>query len=314
MIAPTVPKELRVYARPRMGTLLALTLQGSPSMCDEAARRAFDLAADLDRVMTRFSKSSDLNRVGQAAGRFVPVPAELAGALRLARRLAAMTGGAFDPTVGPLVDVWRRVGAPDAKPPQQSLGLARASVGWRRLDIRERAVRLREPGMALDLDGFGKGWAADRIARALRRFAGLAALVNFGESSIVAVGSSSRGRGWPIVVRGPRGGFAGWFTLANSACSTSATQRWTSGRRGDAAPCFIDPRSGRRLPGIAQVTVVARTAAVAEAASTAMLVLGRPSMESTASRLTVEACWIDREGITTTRGFQLKPITPRELG
>jgi thiamine biosynthesis lipoprotein len=314
MIAASVASALRVHVRPRMGTLLALTLEGPRSVSDRAAQHAFALAADLERMMTRLNESSDLNRVGQAAGWFVPVPAELARALRLARRLAAITGGAFDPTVGPLVDVWRGADGSDARPARARLAVARASVDWRRLDVRERAVRLRERGMALDLDGFGKGWAADRIALGLRRLGGLAALVNFGESSIVAIGGSRPGHGWPVLVRDPRGGFAGAFMLANRACSTSATRRWTSSRPVEAAPCIIDPHSGRQLPGIAQVTVIARTAAIAEAASTAMLVLGRLNMERIASRLRAEACWIDHAGIITTPSFHLKPVPPRNLG
>jgi thiamine biosynthesis lipoprotein len=294
-----------------MGTLLALTLAGPPSMGERAAQHAFDVAAALERMMTRFDSSSDLNRVGQGAGRFVPVPAELARALRLARRLAEITGGAFDPTIGPLADVWRRASESGTTPSREAVIEARGSVDWRRLEVRGCAVRLREPGMALDLDGFGKGWAADRMADALRRVPGLAALVNFGESSIVSVGAPSRRRGWTILVRDLRGGFAGWFALAHRACSTSFTRRPLS--RSAAAGHIVDPRSGRAVSGLAQVTVVARTAAVAEAVSTAFLVLGRPVMDTLAARLKVEACWIDGDGIATTPGFRLKSLTALSL-
>jgi thiamine biosynthesis lipoprotein len=291
-----------------MGTLLALTLGGPPSRRDLAARRAFDLAAALERMMSRFDGASDLNRIVASAGRFVRVPAELARALRAARRLAEATGGAFDPTVGPLATAWRRAAATGAAPPRAVLDAARRAVGWRHLQVGAGAVRLGAPGMALDLDGFAKGWAADRIARALQGFGGLSALVNFGESSLRAVGRPPRPGGWPIVVRDLQGGWAGWFTLPRGGCSTSATAPSRPGRAARLPPAIVDPRSGRRLADRAQVTVVARTAAVAEAASTAMLVAGRSAMGPLAARLRAEACWIDDDGIVTTAGFRLRPM------
>lgn len=303
------PDGFTVQVRPRMGTLLALTLGGPRPARDRAARRAFDLAAALERVMSRFDGASDLNRVVAAAGRSVPVPAELARALRTARRLAEATAGAFDPTVGPLADAWRRAAAAGKAPSAAALDAARRAVGWRRLRVGAGAVRLGAPGMALDLDGFAKGWAADRIARALRRFGRVSALVNFGESSLRAVGRPPGPGGWPIVVRDLHGGYAGWFTLARGGCSTSATGGSRTARVARGTRAIVDPRSGRRVDHRAQVTVVARTAAVAEAASTAMLVAGRSAMGGLAARLRAQACWIDDDGIVATAGFRLRPMT-----
>lgn len=302
--APAVP---RVHVRYRMGTLLALTLEGPTATCDLAAGRGFALAAALERMMTRFDEASDLNRVGRAAGRFVPVPREFARALSLARRLAALTGGAFDPTVGPLVDLWRRAGGASTTPPADTLASTRAVVDWRRLEVRGDRVRLRQPGMALDLDGFGKGWAAERIASLLRRIPDIAGLVNFGESSLATV-TRPRRRGWRILVRQPAGGYAGSFTLTHGGCSTSSARAPAPGHAGAR---HVDPRAGTPVAHRAQVTVIARTAAVAEAASTALLVLGRPAMDRLARRLRVHACWIDGDGIATTPGFHLTPLDRR---
>lgn len=159
--------------------------------------------------------------------------------------------------------------------------------------------------MALDLGGIGKGWAADRIAGALARLQGLSALVNFGESTLVAVGQDWKGKGWPVLLRHPLGGIAGWFTLAEGACSTSGSlgRGWRVGRR--SLGHVIHSRSGRPLSRPAQVTVLARSGAVAEAASTALLVLGRSALGRVGRRLKVEACWIDPAGIVTTERFRL---------
>lgn len=136
----------------------------------------------------------------------------------------------------------------------------------------------------------------------LGRLPGLTALINFGESSLVALGT--RASDPPIILRHPLGGVVGVFELRNRACSTSAVfgRRWgVGGRRSH----VLDPRSCRPLVTAAQVTVIARRAAVAEAVSTALLVLGRPAVGRLARRLRCEVCWVDAHGVVTTPGFPL---------
>src|SRR5262245_66067833 len=129
-----------------MGSLLGLTMRGPADARDRASARAFTVVGDLERMLTRFDAASDLCRVNRAAGRRVRVPVELARALRLARRLARITDGAFDPTAGPLVDLWR--GAPrGARPSQWQVADATRRVGWRGLAITDRHVRLARAGM-----------------------------------------------------------------------------------------------------------------------------------------------------------------------
>src|SRR5262249_61236505 len=109
--------------------------------------------------------------------------------------------------------------ARDRLPSPGALSAARARVGALRLG--RRRVALTRRGASLDLDAFGKGVALDRIARRLGRAGDASALLNFGESSLMAVGRAPRG-GWPVALRDPSGGFPGTFTLSGRACSTSA--------------------------------------------------------------------------------------------
>jgi len=182
---------------------------------------------------------------------------------------------------------------------------ARTLVAWRLIAVNGACVALERPSMSVDLGAVGKGIALDRIAAVLERYRSVSALLNFGESSLLPVGPPP-GQGWRALLRHPLGGFAGEFSLRDHACSTSATfgQSATVGKR--PIGHIIDPRSGQPLRKPAQVSVLARSAAVAEAASTALLVLGRPAMEPLAERLRVDACWIDRSGIYATRGFSMR--------
>ncbi len=294
------------HVRPRMGTFLAVTvLTRRRDVQVRYVRTAFDLVAALERVMSRHDPTSELSRLNRTAGCPGVRSPNLAPILRLARALVKRTGGALDPTVGPLLDLWRRASRRGQPPSRRLLQKTRTCVGWRGIQVKDARVSLACPGMAVDLGGLGKGLTLDRIASALKRYRSVSALLNFGESSLLPVGALFKA-GWPVLLRHPLGGFAGEFKLWNRACSTSRTYGQTATVGGRIIGHIVDPRSGRPVRALAQVTVLARSAAVAEAASTALLVLGRSAMARLAERLKVDVCWIDRSGIHTTRGFPLR--------
>jgi thiamine biosynthesis lipoprotein len=283
-----------------MGTLLALTV---PTTEQRHVAMTFDTARRWERALSRHDPASALRRLARPgstshAGGFV-VSAELARALRIARTLAQRTDGAFDPGVGAALALWREATCAGRAPSARALRAATRHRAWDALEIRGARVELKRSGIELDLGGIGKGLALDRITCRLRRAGCTAAILNFGESSLVAIGH------WRVYLRHPRGGFAGQFDLHDRACSTSGTYGHflSIGRR--RVSHVVDPRTGQPLRALAQVTVISRSAAVAEALSTACLVLGRQSVARIARRFRVEVCWIDRRGFITTPRFPL---------
>jgi thiamine biosynthesis lipoprotein len=304
------PFEAHTEIRPRMGTLLALTVRdrrGQGLTRDAAA--AFAIASRSEQIMSRHDPASQICRLNAAAGQPYSLRiGELAPILRAARRLSRVLEGAFDPTVGPLLHVWQRAARRQRVPSRTRLKAARTLVGPTALYVRGERARLTRRGMALDLGAIGKGLALDRIAKDLvyrRRPSGI---LNFGESSLLAFGRAPAG-GWRVLLRRPGGGFAGEFSLQARACSTSAAFGQSITVAGRRFGHIVDPRSGRLLRRTAQVTVLARSAAVAEAASTALLVLGPQAIPRVARRLQLDVCWIDRAGVHTTRGFRLRRRT-----
>jgi thiamine biosynthesis lipoprotein len=291
-----------------MGTLLAVSVAGRSDERARHVRSAFEIAARCERVMSRHDPDSDISRLNRSAGTGaeIHVP-DLARILRVARGLSRRLEGAFDPTIAPLIEAWGRSARRERAPSPAAVADALARVGARTLRIAGDRVSLLVRGASVDLDGFGKGLALDRIAARLRRTRCAPAILNFGESSLVAVGRPA-GRSWSIALRDPRGGFAGAFVLRDRACSTSSTfgRPLRAGARivGD----IIDPRTGRAVACHAQVTVVARSAAAAEAVSTALIVLGRGAVDSIADRMKAEVCWIDDGGICATPRFGLRRI------
>jgi thiamine biosynthesis lipoprotein len=292
-----------------MGTLLAATLPvGEPDAHARHVEAVFQTAAVCEDVMSRHRPDAGVSRLnahaGDPAGIIAP---DLASVLALARRLSAATDGAFDPTMTPVFEVWRRASARGRVPSARRLREALALVGWTGISIGGSRVSLQRAGMAVDLGGLGKGLALDRIAARLRRDRCGSAMLNFGESSLLAIGRPSGGR-WTVVLRHPAGGFVGEFPLAGRACSTSATFGQTLGTRSRYIGHVLDPRTGWPVRVRAQVTVLARSAAVAEAASTALLVLGRASVDALARRLNIDACWVDHAGLYVTPRFPLQRL------
>jgi thiamine biosynthesis lipoprotein len=127
--------------------------------------------------------------------------------------------------------------------------------------------------MELDFGGIAKGYALDRMLPLLERHGIESALLNFGQSSSWAVGAPAGSAGWRLLVREPKGRFAGLITLRDQALSVSGSQgQWVEigGRR---YGHIIDPRSGEPLIRARQAVVVSQRAALAEALSLALLVL-----------------------------------------
>ncbi len=291
------------HVRPRMGTLLGVVLPRRESSADvRDVNTVFATASAWERVMSHVEPTSTVARLNRLAGRRrgIRSPA-LAHVLVVAKELARRTDGAFDPTVGPILRVWRRAADRDTVPSPRALAVARGRVDWRAIAVKDASISLRHRGMALDLGAFGKGIALDDVAARLQRRGCPAAFLNFGESSLLAVGGP-----WPVILRDPRGGFAGEFTLKDQACSTSATDGQCVKIGSRSFGHIIDPRTAQPLPRGAQVVVLARSAAVAEALSTALLVLGRDALESIAREFGAEACWVDGVKTVVTPRFPLR--------
>jgi FAD:protein FMN transferase len=293
--------------RPRMGTLLCVTVRDDarrPVGEPRAFGVAFELARRAEALLSVHDPASALSELNRRAGGDAVISRDLAAAMRAARRLAEATEGAFDPTIGVLLRLWRRAAHAGRSPSRADVVRARAAVDWRTIEVRGDRTRLARRGVSVDLSAFGKGVALDAIARALGR-RGVSGVLNFGESSLRAVGASPPA-GWRVLLRHPRLGFAGSFVLRHGGCSTSAAygQRARIGAR--VLGHVVDPRTGWPVRAHAHVTVLAASAAVAEAASTALLVLGPDALDRIAERLGIEACWIDRTRVRTTRGFALE--------
>ena len=266
-----------------MGTVLQVTLcPGSPAEMEAAGRDVppmddvFALARRYDALFTTYADDSPVSKLNAQAGQGAqPVPDEVADVLKLAQRYATLTRGAFDVTVRPLLRVWREAEAAGEPPSPAVLASVLRLVGSHKIRFPEAGlVLLPDRGMTLDLGGIGKGYALDRMIERLRGQGVTNALLNFGQSSLWASGRPTDAEGWRLALRRPDGGIAGFVTLADRALSISASLGQIRRIAGKRYGHVIDPRTGRPVERDLLACIVAPGAALAEALSTALIVLG----------------------------------------
>ncbi len=207
-----------------MGTEVRVLLYSdSAGKAANAAAAAFARISVLDSLMSDYRTDSEVHRIAQAAGgEAVPVSDEMVYVLERALRIAAETEGMFDPSIGPVTRLWRSARRTGSSPDSLALAAARRLVDWRaiELDTIRHTVRLRVPGMSLDLGAIAKGYAADEALRVLREHGLARALVAFG-GEIVAGRPPPDRDGWRVT--GLRPAIGAPATIP-SACAHRATR------------------------------------------------------------------------------------------
>jgi thiamine biosynthesis lipoprotein len=248
----------------------------------ELADRALDLVDALERQLTVYQDDSKVSRLN-ASAHLAPVAVEpgLFGLLETAVAIGTETGGAYDVTTGALSLAWGLTRGPKRVPEPAALAEARARTGQHllRLDPELKTVAFDRPGVSINLGSIGKGYAIDRVAALIRaHWWPTGALVHGGRSSLYALGSPPGrfGDRWEVALRNPFDPASplGVLRLRNRGMGTSGTafQRFESGGR--IYGHILDPRTGEPALGPASVTVLAPTAAEADALSTAFYLLG----------------------------------------
>jgi thiamine biosynthesis lipoprotein len=264
------------YTEVHMGMPVRITLYAPAGQGRAAARRAFDRIATLDRMMSDYRPDSELRRLQKRPQAWVGVSAELFDVLTRSAAIASASGGAFDPTIGPVVALWRRARQTGRLPDPAHLEQARALVGWRlvELDPRRRAIRLKEAGMQLDLGGIAKGYILQEALATLREHGAPRALVA-GGGDIVAGDAPPDARGWRIDVQGGSPALtARASALTNAALATSGPTAQFVVIDGTRYSHVVDPRTGVGVTNATVAHVIARDGATADAIATALSVLG----------------------------------------
>ncbi|MEO8075270.1 MAG: FAD:protein FMN transferase [Acidobacteriota bacterium] len=261
-----------------MGTLVRITLYApGEQAANDAFRAAFARIATLDAVLSDYQPRSELSRVTvNAVGRAVPVSRDLFTVLAASQVLAEATGGAFDVTLGPVIRLWREARKTARVPDAAALHEAASRSGFQKLhlDPANQTVTMDCAGMALDVGGIGKGYAASEALAVITGLGVPSALVAV--SGDLAFSDPPPGqRGWRIGINGSGlPAIPDVLELANAAVSTSGDSEQHVDIDGRRYSHIIDPASGTGLVSDISVTVVAPHGLEADGLDTAISVLG----------------------------------------
>ncbi|MDH3498281.1 MAG: FAD:protein FMN transferase [Gemmatimonadota bacterium] len=266
----------REFTQVHLGVPVRIVLYApDDSAARPAARAAFARIAALEDKMSDYRPASELRRLETRPGEWVPVSRNLFAVLARAIEIAGVSDGAFDPTAGPLVALWRETRRTGRLPDAAALDSARALVGWRHLELdsARRAVRLAVPGMRLDLGGIAKGYILD-AARAVLAAHGITRVLVEAGGDLVVGDPPPGTAGWRIEVRAADSAFAARAgALANAAVATSGPTEQFVRIDGTRYSHVVDPRTGHALANGVLVTVIAPDGATADGLATALTVL-----------------------------------------
>ena len=224
-----------------------------------ACRAAFERVGRVEQAASDYRRDSELMKLcATAATRPIRLSDDLYTLLTEARRIAALSGGTFDPTVGPYVQLWRRARKDKALPTRQEIAEAGRRVGWQKLQIdpATRTARLAVPDMKLDLGGIAKGYAGDCAIQTLREHGITSALFEAGGDIVVSDPPPGKD-GWEIALVDAGPDMPSSVTLRNSAVSTSGDTEQFVEIAGKRYSHVVDPRTGVGLTTRAMSTVVA---------------------------------------------------------
>jgi len=275
------PLQRFEFESKHMGTTFRIVMYAPEAMiAEEASRAGFARVAELDSLMSDYKKDSELNRLCRdfrmTIGEPVRVSQDLFAVLEKAEALSKASDGAFDTTVGPVVQLWRLARRTQQMPDAKEFAEARSRVGWQKvqLDAKTRSVKLLTPGMQLDLGGIAKGYAADEVLTLLKeKFRIPRALI--AASGDITCGDPPPDReAWtvdiaPLTKDQPRRS----LKLANCSVSTSGDLEQFVVINGVRYSHVLDPKTGLGLTGQRSVTVIAPRGVTADSMTKAVSVL-----------------------------------------
>ena len=284
-----------------MGTVFEIVAYSESSeKALDAIDQAFREIVRLDDVMSDYKADSALSRLNHSSHSSPQsVPPDLYRIIGEALQYSRLSGGKFDVTVGPLVNLWKAAMRGGPTPSSAEEAKVRACVGYQNVELLPPdRVQFHSPCTQIDLGGIGKGYALDRAADVLRSRGISRALLDAGGSSIVAMGAPPGQAGWLVHLRDPSNKVDPQVILSDGSVSTSE-QTQPSLLWRESAGHIIDPDKGVPMRTSFAVSVVANTGTASDALSTTLLLVGPKTGKELVKNVTgVAAIWVSLDGQT----------------
>ena len=266
----------------------------------------------IEKLISSWDKNSQTSTINRQAGiRPVKVDKELFDLIARAKKVSALTNGAFDISFASMDRIWRFDGSMRRMPEASRVAQAAALINWENivLDENEQTVFLKEQGMKIGFGAIGKGYAANRAKLLMEQIPGVVGGLVNASGDLIAWGESHRPEGWTIKIADPKDKekVLGWLQLQNHAIVTSGNYEKYVFFDGVRYAHIIDPRTGYPTTGIKSVTIVCPDAELSDALATSVFVLGTTEGMNLINRLKNVECLIvtDQDELLTSKNLNL---------
>jgi len=281
-----------------MGTFArVVAVAADSSTAEKCIEAAFERLRSTENLMSVHRDDSQISKINRDAYKGpVRVSKPTFEVLQKALEISRLSDGAFDITIGALVDLWRSADEANSVPTDVELLGARSKVGYEKLilDVNKESIRFAVDGMKLDLGGIAKGYAIDKAVEAMQRAGAAGGMVDVG-GDIRCFGAPPRGKKhWLIGLQDPNidAGYSMLDTrktkpsienqgklllklkLVNRAVATSGGYRRFALVESKKYSHIIDAKTGYSSEGLASVTIISQNATDADALATAVSVMG----------------------------------------
>lgn len=239
---------------------LSASGQNAQKAVDESKKKLFEL----NDMASSTIKTSDVSKINDAAGKkYVKVHPEIIKMILASQKYSDITKGEYDITVGPIINLWGIGTDKERIPSDSEIKTKLPLIGYKRISVNQKdsSVMLKDPGMAIDLGGVAKGFAADEVLKIYKKYNIKNGLINLGSSSIYAVGKNEDNGDWTIGIKHPRSeasqNFLGILSISDQGISTSGDYERYFIKNGKRYFHIMNPRTGYPVNnGIMSTTVV----------------------------------------------------------
>lgn len=292
------PEVLKISGS-KMGTTYQITIIADQLPPEDLEQQIEELLSKVDNSMSTYKENSEISQYNRLpVGKALTISQEFAEVVKISQHVWQLSNGAFDPTIGPLVDLWGFGPGErhDSIPTSKAIAQTKAQIGFDSVVLEENNLSKTKP-VALDLSAVAKGYAVDRVADLLEMLALPDYLVEIG-GEIRVSGFNADGIAWRIAMEQPQlfAEVDQVISITDIAVATSGDYRNYFERDGVRYSHTIDPKTGMPIDhNLASVTVLSESCAVADAWATAFSVMGADKSLELAEQLDLTAYMLVRE-------------------
>ena len=279
LLTACVPSENdEVYRETKFLFDTEVYIEAYGSDAEKAGKKAMKKMATIDQRANFYSVDSEITLLNGSAGKKpVPLSEDTFELLERALEIAELTNGAFEPTIGPLVQRWQRAKTDEELPSSVEIENLLQLIDYKKvvLDSDHLTAYLPEADMSIDLGAIAKGFAVEKGMKILMKAGIDSAMVRSG-GNVYTIGEKPDGTSWRVGIRNPLqlDEKIGYVEPQNQVVDTSGNYEQSFKINGKEYGHIINPRTGYPAEGTASSTIIANSPSLADALSTAVFILG----------------------------------------